>query len=105
LSGEIASGRVSAPGWSDPRLRQAWLKNSWRGTPVPDIDPGKLANAVETKLRIATTNVEHESQLNNGLSAEDNISINNRIFAEYQPLPFDSSLVATENDDESEDKE
>lgn len=88
LSGEIAAGRVSAPGWSDPRLRSAWLKSTWRGSGVPDIDPGKLAKAVKDRLETASTNVERESQLYSGIGAADNIAINNKIFGDYEILPF-----------------
>ncbi|MEE8206499.1 MAG: phage portal protein, partial [Nitrospinaceae bacterium] len=30
MTGEISAGRISAPGWTDPRLRKAWLKATWR---------------------------------------------------------------------------
>jgi capsid protein len=91
LSGEIGAGRIVAPGWSDPRLKAAWLKSTWRGTPVPDIDPGKLAKARKDNLETGATNIEYESQNYNGMSAIDNISINNRSYQEYQPLPFSKS--------------
>lgn len=94
LSGEIAAGRVIAPGWNDPRLRRAWLKATWGGTPVPDIDPKKLADARETNLLIGATNAEREAQQHSGMSAADNIAINNREYANYEPLPFKSSGAA-----------
>ncbi|MBG7617597.1 MAG: phage portal protein, partial [Chloroflexi bacterium] len=31
LDGEIAAGRITAPGWSDPILKTAWLSNNWIG--------------------------------------------------------------------------
>ena len=88
MSGEIAAGRIVAPGWSDPRLRAAWGKATWRGLPVPDIDPGKLAKARKDNLETGATNIEFESQNHNGMAAVDNIAINNRSYQEYQPLPF-----------------
>lgn len=41
LAEEIAAGRVSAPGWGDPRIRAAWLNSNWWGAPLPIIDPLK----------------------------------------------------------------
>lgn len=105
MSGEIAAGRISAHGWLDPRLRKAWLKATWRGAPVPDIDPGKLAKARETNLIIGATNIEREAQQNSGLSAEDNIAINNRSYGGYETLPFSVVPVAPEEKTEGEKKE
>lgn len=104
MAGEIAAGRVSAPGWTDPRLRGAWLKATWRGTPVPDIDPGKLAKARETNLVTGATNIEREAQQHSGMSAEDNIAINNRSYSEYQVLPFTGVAEVPESED-SDDKD
>jgi capsid protein len=103
LAGEIAAGRVSAPGWSDPRLRAAWLKSTWRGAPVPDIDPGKLAKATRDNLEIGKTNIERESQLHTGMSAVDNIEINNRIFENYKILPFTQGAIQAEAIEEKEE--
>jgi hypothetical protein len=72
-------------------LKKAWLKATWRGTPVPDIDPGKLAKARKDNLEVGATNIERESQLNSGMSADDNISINNNVYKNYEELPFLSS--------------
>ena len=105
MSGEIASGRISAPGWSDPRLRAAWMKSTWRGAPVPDIDPGKLAKAVRDRLETASTNAERESQLYSGISAANNIAKNNSIFAEYKILPFSQQAAAAEAMEPEDDEE
>lgn len=106
LAGEIAAGRIFAPGWSDPRLRHAWLNSTWRGSPVPDIDPGKLAKARRDNLETGVTNVEREAQQHTGMSAADNIAINNRVFKEYQRLPFSKEVAPAgkkPDDDETED--
>jgi capsid protein len=105
LAGEIAAGRISAPGWSDPRLRAAWLKSTWRGAPVPDIDPKKLADGIEKNLIMGRTNIERESQLNSGISAADNIDINNRIFEDYEILPFTQQAAMSEAMEPDEDEE
>lgn len=104
LSGEIAAGRISAPGWSDPRLKAAWLKSTWRGTGVPDIDPAKLAKARKDNLEIGATNVERESQQHSGLSAIDNIGINNEIYANHEQLPWSANLATDEPPDDDIEK-
>ena len=106
MSGEISAGRISAPGWSDPRLRAAWLKGSWRGAPVPDIDPGKLAKARKDNLETGTWNIEKEAAQQSGMSAADNIAINNLAYEGYKPLPWSDAAQNEEmSDDDSDDKE
>ena len=104
MSGEIAAGRISAPGWIDPRLRKAWLKATWRGTPVPDIDPGKLAKAREINLMLGATNIEREAQQHSGTGADDNIAMNNRAYEPYKALPFAGGGEDSDSDDEKEEK-
>jgi capsid protein len=104
MSGEIAAGRISAPGWSDPRLKAAWMKASWRGAAVPDIDPGKLAKARKDNLEMGISNVERDSILHSGIPAVDNIGINNASYTEYQVLPWSKSAEA-DTDTDSEEKE
>lgn len=94
LSEEIAAGRVQAPGWSDPRLRAAWLKATWRGTPVPDIDPAKSAKARRENIEIGATSIERESQLHSGRSASDNIIETNKAYEGYKPMPFNAVVEA-----------
>lgn len=83
LAGEIAAGRVSAPGWSDPRLRAAWLNNMWVGPPAPDIDPGKTAKARKDNLEVGVTNIDIEARNHNGSDAESNKAVNKRILDGY----------------------
>ena len=108
LAGEIAAGRISAPGWSDPRLRAAWLKSTWRGSGIPDIDPGKLAKARKDNLEVGSTNIERESQQHSGMSAADNMAINNGIYAGYKILPWTNAAIqanAVEDKDDDDDVE
>lgn len=72
LAGEIAAGRRTAPGWSDPRLREAWLKCSWIGSPPPDIDPSKVSKARKDNLEMGLTTIDRESRNLNGSSASAN---------------------------------
>lgn len=105
MTGEIAAGRISAPGWSDPRLRKAWLKATWRGTPVPDIDPGKLAKANRDNVEAGFDSADTVSQLKSGKSAAENIEANNESYRNLE-LPKWSSNAPPEPvgpDDDSED--
>lgn len=106
MAGEIAAGRISAPGWSDPRLKSAWLKSTWRGAPVPDIDPGKLAKAYREHIEMGTDSAERISQIVSGKSADDNIMLNNLTYSDYEPLPFSVNAGGDpEPDDDDEDKD
>jgi capsid protein len=105
LSGEIAAGRISAPGWSDPILKAAWMKATWRGAAVPDIDPGKLAKARKDNIEMGITNVDRESILHSGIPADDNIEINNVVYENYEPVPWSKSAAADTDTDSEEDKE
>ena len=72
LSEEIAAGRVAAPGWSDPRLRAAWLNSMWVGPPAPDIDPGRTAKARKDNIEAGVTTIGVEARNYNGSDAETN---------------------------------
>lgn len=86
LSEEIAAARVSALGWSDPILRQAWLNNSWIGSPAPDIDPSKTAKARRDNIEIGVTNLDRESRAFNGSDAKTNLEKNRVLFTDT-PVP------------------
>lgn len=73
ISGEIAAGRLESPGWSDPRLRAAWLQVNWIGAPEPDIDPSKQADAIGKYLDMGLTTREREARKLNGTSFNDNV--------------------------------
>lgn len=72
LSGEIAAGRITAPGWSDPRIKAAWLQCNWIGPPEPDIDPSKQADAIQKYIDMGLSNREREARKLNGTSFVDN---------------------------------
>ncbi|MHC4397573.1 MAG: phage portal protein [Planctomycetota bacterium] len=86
LSEEIAAGRVAAPGWSDPRLRAAWLNSMWIGPPAPDIDPGRTAKARKDNLETGVTTTAIEARNFNGSDAENNKATLKREF-EGQAVP------------------
>lgn len=94
LSEEIGAGRVSALGWSDPRLRAAWLNKNWIGTPAPDIDPSKTAKARQSNAEMGITSLEREAKDLNGSSAAANIEKNNKLFAGMDNAPWAKNAQA-----------
>ena len=88
LSGEIATGNVAAPGWSDPRLRAAWMRKNWIGAGPPDIDPGKTAKANKDNAEIGATNLDRIARDLNGSSAAANIEKNNKLYGQMSPAPW-----------------
>lgn len=88
MSGEIASGQITAPGWSDPRLRAAWLAKNWIGSPPPDIDPTKTANARRLNCEGGFSSVEREARELNGSSAAANIESNRQLFKDFPVAPW-----------------
>lgn len=88
LSGEIAAGRITAPGWSDPILRAAWFNTNWIGPPPPDIDPTKTAVARRKNIETGVTTLEREARNLNGSSASDNIEKNRKLYADFPLAPW-----------------
>lgn len=86
LSEEIAKGRINAPGWSDPILRAAWLNCRWAGSPMPNIDPMRTANADMTYARLGATTLNRVARDHNGSSGETNRA---QLKREYEELPED----------------
>lgn len=72
LSEEIAAGRISAPGWNSPILREAWLYSRWIGVPMPQIDPLKEVKATKEAMGAGLTTQERESRNYNGSEASSN---------------------------------
>jgi capsid protein len=72
LSEEIASGRVSSPGWLDPRLRAAWKSHRYVGLSMPNIDPERTAKAAEKYLSMGATTLEDTAVEYNDSDAESN---------------------------------
>lgn len=72
LSEEIAAGRISAPGFSDPLLRAAWLNAEWAGVPMPNIDPQKSYAADLGYASIGAQTLDDISRNFNGSSGKAN---------------------------------
>ncbi len=105
LGEEISSGRIKAPGWSDPVLRAAWLNNSWIGAPMPNIDPLKEAKAAKENLDMSATTQNRVARNLNGTSAKDNIAINNRMFPETPKAPWNQQSEVIEVEEGKEEGE
>jgi hypothetical protein len=89
MAGEIASGRISAPGFSDPVLKAAWLNCNWIGEPRPNIDPQREAQAEEKYLKMQATTQNRIARNLNGSDARKNIITNRKMFAETPKINFD----------------
>jgi capsid protein len=94
LSEEIAAGRISAPGWSDPRLRAAWLSCRWRGAPMPNIDPGKMAKANRDNIIMGAQTLDDTARDNNNSNGKSNRA---KLAREIEELPEEvkASLLKT----------
>ncbi|GHT98983.1 hypothetical protein FACS1894142_6040 [Spirochaetia bacterium] len=74
LGGEIAKGTISAPGWSDPVLRLAWLKARFVGSSQPCIDPTKEAAAALAYKNLGSETLSDIALAHNGSSFKSNVS-------------------------------
>jgi capsid protein len=88
LSEEIAAGRISAPGWSDPRLRAAWLNSNWIGVPMPNIDPAKTAAADKAYIEMGAQDLDRVARNLNGSSGARNRAKLSRQIGELTPVPW-----------------
>jgi len=91
LAGEIGSGRISAPGWSDPRLRAAWCSCSWNGPPMPNIDPAKTARADMAYVQIGAQTLDNVARNFNGSSGAANRAKNTIQIPQLTPVPWAGS--------------
>jgi len=84
LALEIAAGRITAPGWSDPRLRAAWLNNNWIGAPMPNIDPLRTAKADQTYAALGAQDLDRIAIQLNGSRGKTNRA---KLTKQYGELP------------------
>jgi lambda family phage portal protein len=97
LAEEIAATRISAPGWSDPVLRAAWLNCNWIGSPMPNIDPVKESVASAKNVELGRTTLDRESRDLNGSSGKANRAKLAREFAELPLAPWSNAAIAKNN--------
>jgi len=100
LSEEIAAGRLSLPGFSDPRMKMAWMGGTWYGSSIPSIDPLKEANANQLNLEMNATTLEKVTRNLDGSTSDSNITENQKTFPEMA-IPYwekqDNSNLITED--------
>lgn len=92
LSEEIAAGRETAPGWSDPVLRQAWLSHDLIGSPIPNIDDVKSAKANKLNLEINATDLDRVARDTNGSSGKSNRVKLARQLKNYVSMPWEKKV-------------
>lgn len=88
ISEEIAAGRISAPGWSDPLLRAAWLSCEWGGAPMPIIDPAKQSKADKDFIEIGAQHLDDVARNHNGSDGSLNRAKLQRQLAELPKVPW-----------------
>jgi len=82
LECEIAMGRISAQGFSDPVIRAAWLNGEWIGTPMPEMDPFKQMRANKGNVELGTTTLDRIAVETNGSDGRINRAENARQISE-----------------------
>jgi len=95
LSGEIAAGRRSAPGWTDPRLRAAWMAHSWASPPMPNIDPMRTAKADKEYVSMGAQTLDRVARNHNGTSGKSNRAKLAREFEELPVPPWEKQTQQT----------
>jgi lambda family phage portal protein len=93
LSGEIAAGRVSCPGWSDPRMRAAWCNCTWSGPPMISIDPSKTATADQMYVQMGAQTLDDVAKNLNGSSGAANRQKNKRQIPQLTKVPWQGGAV------------
>lgn len=91
LSEEIAAGRTQAPGWLDPRLKQAWMRYRLQGPPLPSISPRDDLASIGDKLKFGLTTQEREARSLNGSSAKANATQNKKQFSNTPTVPWEDT--------------
>lgn len=84
LTEEIAAGRILAPGFSDPRIKAAWLCAEWSGSPMPSIDPLKAMQASKLAVELGAETLDDTARENNGSSGKANRA---KLARQYEELP------------------
>lgn len=88
LEGEIAAGRITAPGWSDPRMRAAWVSCNWVGAPMPNIDPKRTADADKSYVEMGAQTLDKVSRDLNGSDGRTNRAKLRRELGELTSPPW-----------------
>ena len=69
----VARGWLEAPGFfEDPFIRRAWLRHTWSGDAMPQLDPLKEVNAAARRVEEGFSTREREAMELTGTSWEEN---------------------------------
>lgn len=98
LAEEIAAGRISAPGWSDPLLRAAWCCGEWSAAPMPNIDPLKTAEADRAYVELGAQTLDDVARNYNGSSGKANRIKNARQYLELPQPPWPRAPIQVNPD-------
>jgi capsid protein len=102
---EIAAGRTTAPGWSDPIIREAWLQASWIAPPPIDLKPSDTANANKINAELGLIDLDKASQQLNGSSGAANRAKLAKQIPELTPLPSGEVVEPEGEDDDDTDED
>lgn len=105
LTGEIASGRISAPGWSDPRMRAAWCNAIWIGAPMPNIDPQRTAKADEIYVKMGAQDLDRVAREYNGSDGKSNRQRLIRQYGEIEMPPWEEDKSGSDAEDKENETE
>jgi lambda family phage portal protein len=85
LAGEIAVGRIRAPGWSDPVMKAAWLNSTWEGVPMPEIDPLRQSKA---NMNFAELGSKDLDTIARSVNRSDGRMNRAKLTKQYEELPL-----------------
>lgn len=86
MFGEIAAGRIQAPGFNVPVLRAAWLKNNWKSDPPIVLNPQQEATATKINAELGREDLAASAENLNGSDFESNAM---KLTEQLKQLPTD----------------
>lgn len=93
MFGEVAAGRIKAPGFSDPHLRAAWLQGHWIAGPPIVLNPQQEATAAKINTELGREDLATSAENLNGSNFESNAT---KLKEQLKQLPTDPFALAEE---------
>jgi len=100
--GEIAAGRISAPGIQDPIIRAAWTNSTWIGSSPPNIDPARSAKADMIYAELGAKSLDQIALEVSNSSGRANRARLTREYADLPIPPWSKAAPTTEILEEDE---
>jgi len=88
---QVALGKISAPGFNDPELREAWLDATWFGPPMPSLDDRHQVAAVAGAANMGLTSLKREARNFNGSDFETNKAQLRRELSDFPITPWSNN--------------